>query len=474
MQLNNSINTFKKTYSNKPEFQNLFKSTSLLRKEQEEDSNLEKRLNKQEYELEELDNKLMIAKQKCLDCKNSLREDISAHDMLENLINQRDKNRETVENLSRYELVDKRSKLKALEEILIMPEISHDMLNSYRNDKKRLEIEIEKLEAKEKQTSSKTSEISIYINQAKTAQKAKEDSARLLEKLEKEKQMMENKHQEVEKKFESIHGHRYVRKDDLLQQFDSIKKKKEVYTKCTKIIEAIKNDSLLLDRTINILKLKTEGADEIISKIEEKYGFLSYGNNKKELEELTRKKKDIDHTKEITLEEYSKLIVDTKKKIESTYSLHAPLIDQQTKLKNEFEKIQPEYNKKKNNYDNLMLDTLKVYNKTKEEYNDLESEFAKYQNEYHQHNIQIKLIEQMIQRYESENTYQKEKRLNKDFKNYTEYYREIMNYQSMTIKNLDIKKNEVREKSQDNFRQIKFFNDMKKILEMKKGSLNLK
>ena len=91
---------------------------------------------------------------------------------------------------SKFELVDKRHKLKALEEILLMPEVSYDMLNSTRQEKKKLEGDIEKLEIKEKQNSSKTNEISIYRSNAVNALKNKEESQRLFEKLEKEKQML--------------------------------------------------------------------------------------------------------------------------------------------------------------------------------------------------------------------------------------------------------------------------------------------
>jgi intraflagellar transport protein 81 len=467
LQLNNNISNFKKNYSQKKDFQLLFESTSKLRKEQEEDSNLDKRMIKQQYELEDIDNKLILSKQKLQESKINLKDDISSIEMLGNIRNQRDKNREIYENLSNYEIVDKKSKLKALEEILLMPEITYDILNTTRQEKRRLEGEIEKLEAKEKMNSSKSSEISIYRNNAVNAANSKEQTIKTLEKLEKEKQMLDSKYQELENKYETTFEHRYVRKDDLLQQIESIKKKKDIYVKCTKNIDLINSESLLLDRTINILKANTPNFDEISKIIESKYG----NTHKKDLEILTKKKIEIDQQKEITLEEYSKLIADIKKKIEGTYSLHAPLIDQQKKLKTEFEDLQPEYNKRRKNYDNEMQDTLDSYNKIKDNYIALEKEFATYQNDYHSYNIKLKILDSQIKRYESENTFQKEKRLNKDFKNFSEYYHEIMNYQSLTIKDLDYKKNIVRDNSQDNFRQIKFFNNLKKLLIVKKASL---
>lgn len=471
LHLNNNIQNFKKQYSNKNDFLALLDSTSRLRKEQEEDSNLEKRIAKQQYELEENENMLMFAKQRAFELQNSLKDDISALDMLENLKNQRDKNKEIVDNLTKFEIVDKKLKLRALEEILVMPEVSFDMLSASRAEKKRIEQEIEKLEVKEKLNSSKSNEVSIYKTNALNASKAKEQVQKSLENLEKEKIIMENKINDLEKKFENTYGHRYIRKDDLIQQVDSIKKKKETYNKLNKIIENIKTDCLLLERTINIIRMKVPDAEEIVNKIKQKYGFMSYGNSKKELEELAKKKKDIDQSKEITLEEYTKLIQELNKKIEQAESLYAPLIHQQENVKKEYESLQPEYNKKKNNYDNLMQDTIKTFNLTKDEYNKLEQDFAKYQNDYHNYNNQISILEDQIKRYDQENLFNKDKRLSNEFKTYSDYYREIMNYQGTNIKELDIKKNEVRDNSQDNFRQIKYFNDLKKLLMIKKGSL---
>ena len=317
VQLNANINNFKKNYANKPEFKVLFDSTSKLRKEQEEDSNLEKQLQKLKYEYEDVENKLLISKQRNIECKNNLKEDISALDMLENLRTQREKNREIVNNLTTIELIDKKNKLKSLEEVLMMPEVTFDMLNNSRQEKKKLEAEVEKLEVKLKSSPTRSSELEIYLNNVKMAGQQKEQALKLLEKLEKEKQMLEHKYQELEKKFENIHGYRYIRKGDLLQQMENIKEKKELFNKCNKALDSIKSEGLLLDRTIAILRLKVDNYDDIVHKIEEKYGSLAgISSTKRELEDLTRKKRDIDTNKEMTLEEYSKLIQELKKKVE--------------------------------------------------------------------------------------------------------------------------------------------------------------
>lgn len=477
LQLNSNISNFKRNYSNKSEFKLLLESTSKLRKEQEEDSNLEKQLIKLKYEYEDIENKLLISKQKAIDFRNNLKENISAVDMLETLRNQKEKNREILTSLTSIELVEKKNKLKSLEEVLLMPEITIDMLSTTRQEKKRLEVEVEKLEVKLKTNPSRSSELEIYLNNVKMTSKQKEEASKILEKIEKEKQILEHKYLEFERKFEQKNGYKYIKKGDLVQQIENIKEKKEMFKKCNMIIDGIKNEGLLLDRTIELLKGKIDNFDEISYKIEEKYGSISgITSTKKELQDLARKKKDIDESKELTLEEYSKLIQELKKKIESTQSLYSPLLDQKERLQKEIDLITPEYQRKKNTYDSSMSDTLKDYTQVKEKYNELEAEFQKNQNDFFTYTIQLKLIEDQIKRYESEIQFQKEKdkRLNKDFKSFNDYYNEVINYHVKTIKDLDMKKDSVRELSQDNFRQIKYFKDLKSILEAKKGCLNEK
>lgn len=474
IQLNVNINNFKKSYSNKPDFKTLFESTSRLRKEQEEDSNLEKQVSRLQYELEEVENKLLLSRQKLIDSKNNLKENVSANNLLENLRTERDKNRDISDNLANIEILDKRNKLKALEEILIMPEITYDILNNTRNEKKKLESDIERLEIKLKSSPKQSSELEIYLNNVKIASENKERSSKMLDKLEKDKQILEQKLQELEKKFENNNGYRYVRKGELIQQIENIKEKKETYSKFNKQLEALKGEGLLLDRTISLLKPKVDDFEEIVSKVEEKYGSFVLNSTKKELEDLTRKKKDTDANKVLTLEEYSKLVFDLKKKIDSTQSLYAPLIDQKEGLQKELDNLQPEYQRKKNAYDSSMTDTLKEYNKIKENYSSLEAEYNKYQNDYFNFNTKLKIIENQIKRYESENGFlkDKDKRLNEKYKSFTDYYVELLNVHSKYIERLTVEKNSVRDTAQDNYRQLKFFNDMKSLLLAKKQTFS--
>ena len=474
LQLTSSIARFKKEYANKQDFQELLEMTSKLRKEQEQDSNLEKKLAKQQYDIKEIEERLLVAQQRLIDNKKNLTDNVSALQLLEDARNQRNANRDTYENLSKSEYIDKKNKLKTLEEILRMPEVTYDDLSNLKQTRLNLLNDIDKLENKLKNSPIKSSELQIYKQNALQATSAKETSSRLYDKLEKEKNLLEIKFNELNKKFESTKGYKFVRKDDLLQQAENLKKKKELYQRYQKNIDQIKGEGLILDRTINLLKDKTPEGEEILKKFEEKNGKI-LNQAKRELEQLATRKQEIDETKALTLEEYSKLIEQIKAKLNDQHkkNILAPLTEEREKLKKEYSQIQPTYEKKKETFQKATADLQKVYDGVKEEYNKNEKVFRECQDKYHQLNLSMKLNEDMLKRCETEAQFMSkpDKRLNDNFKTYQEYYKEIINQEGALIKDLREKQQKTKELYEDNDRQVKLYNNLKKILTVKLESV---
>ena len=419
---------------------------------------MDKRLAKQNYDIEDLEDRLVIAKQRLLECKKNLNDNVSAFELLESLRNQRNANRETYENLSKYELQDKKTKLKSLEEILILPDISFEEISKLKKDKLNFHNDIEKLENKLKNSAHKSSELTIYKQNALQAANNKESALKILEKLEKEKNLSDIKYQELEKKFENSKGYKFVRKDDILQQAENVKKKKEIFINYNKVLDSVKGDSLILERTINLVKYRTQEGESIMKGIEEKNGISSLNIQRKELEELSRKKQEIDVSKALTLEEYSKLIQQIRQKIQETQEKHAPVIEEHSKIKAEYEKILPTFNKKKQTYENAISDDQGGFNKVKEQFDKLEVEFRNCQNKYHQMNVNFKITEELIKRYEAESGFlaKPEKKLNNNFKTYTEYYKAITSQQEELVRDLKERQKSIKGTYEDNLIQVSF------------------
>ena len=477
LQLSRSIAKLKKDYSNKPDFSALFEMTSKLRKEQEQDSNLEKKIAKQMYDIKEAEERLIVAQQRLLDNKKNLDNNVSALKLLENARAQRNNNRDAFENLSKYELIDRRNRIKTMEEIIQMPEISMSDLQELKQQRQELMLEIDKLENKLKNSPTHSSELQIYKQSAMQATNAREASEKNLAKLEKEKNLLEIKYNELNKKFESQKGYKFVRKNDLIQQAENLKKKKEIYHKCQKVIDKIKGEALILDRTINILKEKTPDGEDILKKYEEKNGKI-LDKAKKELEILATRKQEIDESKALTLEEYSKLIQQLKKKIadQDKRNIIAPLAEERDKLKREYETILPTYEKKKRDFQNATADLRRNYDSVEAEYNESEKTFRECQNKYHQLNLSNIINEALLKRCDDESQYMSkpDKRLKDNYKDYQSYYREIINQENNLIKELREKQLKTKEAFEDNDRQSKMYSDMKALLLVKYESMTKK
>ena len=474
LQLSRSIAKLKKEYMSKPDFAALFEMTSKLRKEQEQDSNLEKKIARQAYDIKEAEERLIVAQQRLIDNKKNLDNNISALQLLDNARAQRNNNRDAFENLSKYELIDRRNRIRTMEEIIQMPEISMKDLQDLKQQREDLIFEINKLENKLKNSPTNSSELQIYKQSAMQATKAREASEKNLAKLEKEKNLLEIKYNELNKKFESQKGYKFVRKNDLIQQAENLKKKKEIYHKCQKVIDKIKGEALILDRTINILKEKTPDGEEILKKYEEKNGKI-LNQAKGELEQLATRKQQIDESKALTLEEYAKLIQQLKKKIadQNKQNIIAPLAEERDKLKKDYEMILPSYEKKKRDFQNATADLRRNYDSVEAEYNETEKTFRECQNKYHQLNLSNLINEALLKRCEDESQYMSkpDKRLKDNYKDYQSYYKEIINQENALIKELREKQLKTKEAFEDNDRQTKLYSDMKTLLTIKLDSI---
>jgi len=477
LQLSRSIAKLKKEYTSKPDFPALFEMTSKLRKEQEQDSNLEKKIAKQMYDIKEAEERLIVAQQRLIDNKKNLDNNVSALKLLENARAQRNNNRDAFENLSKYELIDRRNRIKTMEEIIQMPEISMSDLQELKQQRQDLLLEIDKLENKLKNSPTHSSELQIYKQSAMQATNAREASEKNLAKLEKEKNLLEIKYNELNKKFEAQKGYKFVRKNDLIQQAENLKKKKEIYHKCQKVLDKIKGEALILDRTINILKEKTPDGEDILKKYEEKNGKI-LNQAKRELEQLATRKQEIDESKALTLEEYAKLIQQLKKKIadQDKRNIIAPLAEERDKLKKEYEMILPNYEKKKRDFQNATADLRRNYDSIEAEYNESEKTFRECQNKYHQLNLSNLINAAMLKRCEDESQYmsKQDKRYRDDFKDYQSYYRELINQENALIKELREKQLKTKEAFEDNDRQTKMYSDMKALLTVKLESITKK
>jgi len=196
------------------------------------------------------------------------------------------------------------------------------------------------------------------------------------------------------------------------------------------------------------------------------------------LEQLATRKQEIDESKALTLEEYSKLIQQLKKKIadQDKRNIIAPLAEERDKLKKEYEQIYPNYEKKKRDFQSATSDLRESYEVVEKEYNESEKTFRECQDKYHQLNLSNIINEAMLKRCDDESQYMSkpDKRLKDNYKDYQSYYKEIINQENELIKELREKQLKTKEAFEDNDRQSKLYSDMKTLLTVKYQSIKKK
>ena len=99
---------------------------------------------------------------------------------------------------------------------------------------------------------------------------------------------------------------------------------------------------------------------------------------KKELEQLVTRKQEIDESKALTLEEYSRLI------------------------QKEYEQTNPNHEKKKRDHQSETSDPRERHEAAKKEYNETEKIFREYQDKYHQLNLSNIINEVMLKKCDDE------------------------------------------------------------------------
>jgi len=81
--------------------------------------------------------------------------------------------------MSKYELIDRRNRIKTLDKILQMPEITMSDLQNLQQQRQELFLEIDKLENKLKNSPTYSSELQIYKQSAIQATNAREASEKI-------------------------------------------------------------------------------------------------------------------------------------------------------------------------------------------------------------------------------------------------------------------------------------------------------
>lgn len=239
-QLVAKVNVIRSKHSAKPMFQLLLAETSNLRKEQEEESNLENKLYNQKLQLEAAESTLLSAQQALNDSRKSISPNNTPEQMLAATKAEVKKNRDYLNNRLSIELSERQKKLGQIEKLLAEPPITQNELMTLEANLNNMRRAVTILEEKVAKDSAKDDKLAIYKQQAAMVLKNKEKK---MEELKRNEEELETLEKEIRKKEEVLgKNNRGGKRDDYLKYADEIKEKRTIYNRNMEEYEDLKGE----------------------------------------------------------------------------------------------------------------------------------------------------------------------------------------------------------------------------------------
>lgn len=99
-----------------------------------------------------------------------------------------------------------------------------------------------------------------------------------LKKYEVEKMALEKTLQEKEDNYAKTKGTKYMKRDDFRSYAANLRQKNNQFKQMKKVLDEIKSECQVLDRTQSILKSRAENITEFLHDMEKKKGIAGYSN----------------------------------------------------------------------------------------------------------------------------------------------------------------------------------------------------
>ncbi len=118
-----------------------------------------------------------------------------------------------------------------------------------------------------------------------------------------------------------------------------------------KVLDEIKSEVTILDRTKQILKERAGDVDEFLRDLEKKKGIQGYSQVEDQIQGVSELKEKLDNVKSQSLQDLTGLINRIEVEVKEKKQKLAPEIKRLRTLRNKFAEIEVEYNERKRNYD---------------------------------------------------------------------------------------------------------------------------
>jgi intraflagellar transport protein 81 len=394
--LSQKIKDFKEKFEGKADFQAILKEITLMRKEQEDESNLMDKLRQQKRLLDKCDEDLLQAREKHYESKRAVGDEATGDEMLFALRQEVARTRNKI-NEVQFEVREKRKKMQELEIKLYEAIPPADQVDQMKNRVSALRNMISDLERKIAQNKSSDKEDKMFIQrqQEQMVKSQRDQKEAEMKKLENEKNDLEDRIREKTKDLEKLKGPGYAKRTEIGKYQDSYNEKKSKQVKMESELNELKAENTTLRETLAILHDTKIETDKKVRRYEKQYGVEGLAKYTIGINDIIDTNAQVDEMKGKTLAEMSLIVQQLQGKIEELKVVIQPLAQEHKTLKNQVAQLEPQYKEEKAVFDGVTADAKSALDESREAYQAEKSEVYGMDSKIDILNYQTKVVKVM-------------------------------------------------------------------------------
>ena len=473
-QLKDKIKDLKRKTTNEEGFAELLKVTSALRKEQEEETKLQERMREQRAALQNAERRYADATRKLAEMRAAASDDVSGDEMVRRLRKMLRESTVLCDQELPREIQERKSKMRKLGTLLMEPAKSEQDLADLQMEVRSTQNDIEDLKAKiERAMPHGGSGIQAYRQQslmvAKKLQKAEDD----LEKAANESDMLESELGAKQQQLADLSGDaKYMKKGEFKEYSSNLRAKTSDYRTMKQELASLQNETVVLNRTEQVLRSRAKNVDEVLRKLEARRGAAGFSATQDHLEKVSASTAHLNQTKGKTLEQISMVVTDINQQLKLRKNKLAPQIKDLRSVRQKYQELEQGYLEKKAIYENTAVGLESERLKLEAECNAYQDECLREESRYHYLSSLIAIAQGHLDRVQQEVSFERgEKKFMRDWKCYKDMYQNKIQQQEQLSKELRKRQKLIKESAGGNAEQRAMFVDLRVLLNVKARTL---
>jgi len=474
-QLKDKIKSLKSKTSDLRGFKELLEITSALRREQEEETKLLDRMRQQEDALRMAMSKHQDTVQQWVTMKNKNKslEDMTAEDLLNRLNVEVSEMKAQVKNQIPQQFKKRKDRLNRLQdEIMKTPKTEDDV----RELDEQIQVEnarVRQLKEELEEANSKNQDhtLDLYRQQAAMVSRKLTEQQFELEEHQAETEELKAAIEDKDAILCEMSGPKFMKREEFKQYATQLRSKTNKYKSLKMELTQLQSESVVLNRTEQILKARDENLSEFMAQREQEKGVAGYQKTEEELQQISQKKTVTDRQKGQTLEEISKIVTDINIALKDRKNKLAPQIKELRSVRQQFQELEQFYLKHKKTYENTAAGLESERLKLEQECEKLQNKALQEESRYHYLNCLLDIATVQLEKVKDQETLQKSSNRPGGPQTIMNSYNQKISTQIEMKKTLMKQHKKIKENEKPFLKQKSMFENLQRLLSKKKEVL---